>query len=70
VSNALGEVYQYTLESPGDGKQALTHDELIERRTIQDWVVRPLLRSIPGVAEINSTGGSVRHAFSPGAGWC
>ncbi len=61
VTNALGEVYQYTLELPGDGKRALTSDELIERRTLQDWVVRPLLRSISGVAEINSTGGYVKQ---------
>ncbi len=61
VSNALGEVYQYTLENPDDGKRPLTHDELVERRTVQDWVVRPLLRSIPGVAEINSTGGYVKE---------
>ncbi len=32
-----------------------------ERRIAQDWVVRPLLRSIPGVAEINSQGGYVRQ---------
>jgi cobalt-zinc-cadmium resistance protein CzcA len=61
VTNALGEVYQYTLETPEDGKRELTREELIERRTIQDWVVRPLLRSIPGVAEINSTGGYVKE---------
>lgn len=61
VSNALGEVFQYTLENPDDGKRALTHDELVERRTLQDWVVRPMLRSIPGVAEINSTGGYVKQ---------
>src|SRR5215472_11910671 len=61
VTNALGEVYQYTLENPDDGRRALTQDELVERRTIQDWVVRPLLRSIPGVAEINSTGGYVKE---------
>ena len=61
VSNALGEVYQYTLENTDDGKRALTHDELVERRTIEDWVVRPMLRSIPGVAEINSTGGYVKE---------
>jgi len=63
ITNALGEVYQYTLEFPGesDEKHQLTHDELIERRTLQDWVVRPLLRSIPGVAEINSTGGFVKQ---------
>ncbi len=61
ITNALGEVYQYTLESPGDGKRPLTRQDLTERRTIQDWVVRPLLRSIPGVAEINSTGGYVKQ---------
>jgi heavy metal efflux system protein len=61
VSNALGEVYQYTLETADDDKRALTREELIERRTVQDWVVRPLLRSIPGVAEINSTGGYVKE---------
>ena len=57
VSTALGEVYQYTLERTDDGKRALTRDELMERRIVQDWVARPLLRSIYGVAEINSTGG-------------
>ncbi|MCX7893566.1 MAG: CusA/CzcA family heavy metal efflux RND transporter [Burkholderiales bacterium] len=61
VSTALGEVYQYTLERPDDGRRALTKEELIERRIVQDWVVRPLLRSIPGVAEINSTGGYVKQ---------
>ncbi|MBY0268062.1 MAG: CusA/CzcA family heavy metal efflux RND transporter [Burkholderiales bacterium] len=61
VSTALGEVYQYTLERPDDGKRELTKEELIERRIAQDWVVRPLLRSIAGVAEINSTGGYVRQ---------
>src|SRR5882724_11711741 len=60
ITNALGEVYQYTLEVPNESA-ALTRDELIERRTLQDWVVRPLLRSIPGVAEINSTGGFVKQ---------
>ena len=61
VSTGLGEVYQYTLDHPGDGNRALTPQELTERRTVQDWVVRPLLRSIPGVAEINSQGGYVRQ---------
>lgn len=63
ITNALGEVYQYTLEMPGENRSGhvLTHEELIERRTLEDWVVRPLLRSIPGVAEINSTGGYVKQ---------
>lgn len=63
ITNALGEVYQYTLELPGESaaKRQLSHEDLIERRTLQDWVVRPLLRSIAGVAEINSTGGFVKQ---------
>ena len=61
VSTALGEVYQYTLEHPDDGRRALTRDELMERRIVQDWVARPLLRSISGVAEINSTGGYTKQ---------
>ena len=61
VSTGLGEVYQYTLDHPDDGERELTQAELTERRTIQDWVARPLLRSIPGVAEINSQGGYVKQ---------
>ncbi len=61
VSTGLGEVYQYTLERPDDGKRALTTEELTERRTIQDWVVRPMLRGVSGIAEINSQGGYVKQ---------
>jgi cobalt-zinc-cadmium resistance protein CzcA len=61
VSTGLGEVYQYTLDKPADGKQELSVSELMERRAVQDWVVRPLLRGIPGVAEINSQGGYVKQ---------
>ena len=61
VSTGLGEVYQYTLERPDDGDRTLTEDELMQRRVAQDWVVRPLLRSIPGVAEINSQGGFAKQ---------
>ncbi len=61
VSTGLGEVYQYTLEHPNDGERELTIEELTERRTVQDWVVRPLLRSIQGVAETNSIGGHAKQ---------
>lgn len=57
VSTGLGEVYQYTLERADDGQRALSPEELMRRREAQDWVVRPLLRGIAGVAEINSQGG-------------
>ena len=61
VSTGLGEIYQYTLDKKTDGTKALTQAELTERRAVQDWVVRPLLRSIPGIAEINSQGGYVKQ---------
>ena len=53
VSTGLGEIYQYTLE--GKGKS------LMELRTLQDWVVRKLLRRVPGVADVNSFGGEVKQ---------
>lgn len=49
VATGLGEVFHYIVTSP-------TRD-LMELRTIQDWVIRPVLRSVPGVAEVNSWGG-------------
>lgn len=61
LSTGLGEVYQYTLERADDGERALSQEELTQRRIAQDWVVRPLLRGIPGVAEINSQGGYVKQ---------
>ncbi|WP_153115501.1 efflux RND transporter permease subunit [Rhodocyclus tenuis] len=61
VSTGLGEVYQYTLDRPDDGDRTLSVEELMQRRIAQDWVVRPLLRSISGVAEINSQGGYVKQ---------
>ncbi len=53
ISTGLGEVYQYTLES--DSRS------LMELRTLQDWVLRPILRTVPGVAGVDSFGGEVRQ---------
>lgn len=66
VSTGLGEVYQYTLERASDrdanGRlKPLSEEELRYRREVQDWVVRPMLRSVPGVADINSQGGYARQ---------
>ncbi len=55
VSTGLGEIFQYTLES--DGGQHTP----IELRSMQDWIVAPLLRTIPGVTEVNSFGGFVKQ---------
>ncbi len=61
VSTGLGEVFHYVVTKPGVDISKLPEDvriqELTELRTIQDWVVKPQLRSVPGVAEVNSWGG-------------
>ena len=62
-STGLGEVYQYYLEGPshaGLDASAVEH-ELIEQRTVQDWVIRPLLKGVPEVIDVNSQGGYVKQ---------
>ncbi|MBC6951514.1 AcrB/AcrD/AcrF family protein [candidate division KSB1 bacterium] len=39
----------------------LTEEQLIDLRTMQDWLVRPLLKTVPGVADVNSFGGFVKQ---------
>jgi cobalt-zinc-cadmium resistance protein CzcA len=62
-STGLGEVFQYYLEGPQRplADAASEHQALIERRTIQDWVIRPLLKSTPEVIDVNSMGGFVKQ---------
>ena len=55
ISTGLGEVFHYILRSDNP-KRSL--DEL---RTLHDWVVKPELRKVAGVAEINSWGGVERQ---------
>ncbi len=52
ISTGLGEIFQYTLTSD--------RHSLTELRTLQDWMVAPRLRMLPGVNEVNSMGGFVR----------
>ncbi len=52
ISTPLSEVYMFTIEG-GD----LT---LEERRSLLDWTIRPALRTLPGVADMNSLGGVVK----------
>jgi heavy metal efflux system protein len=49
VATGLGEVFHYQVISD--------RGDLMEARTVQDWVLRPALRTVPGTAEINSWGG-------------
>src|SRR5215813_5174526 len=55
ITTGLGEIFQYTLVSK-DKKYDAT-----ELRTIQDYIVRPILRTVPGVTDVNSFGGLVEQ---------
>ena len=55
ISTGLGEVFHYSIRS---SKPDRTLDEL---RTIHDWIIKPELRKVPGVAEVNSWGGFERQ---------
>ena len=63
VTTGLGEVYQYYLEGPHANAtdQAAIEAELTRQRTLQDWVLRPLLKSVPGVIDVNALGGFVKQ---------
>ncbi len=52
IATPLSDIYMYRVKGEG-----LSNSEL---RTIQDWVIRPRLRAVDGVADVNSLGGLVR----------
>ncbi|MHB0975239.1 MAG: efflux RND transporter permease subunit [Thiobacillus sp.] len=52
ITTPLGEMFMFTVE--GEGLS------LAERRSLLDWVIRPALRTVPGVADVNALGGVVR----------
>jgi cobalt-zinc-cadmium resistance protein CzcA len=51
ISTPLSDMYMFTLEGP---------QSLAEKRNILDWVIRPALRTVPGVADVNALGGYVQ----------
>jgi cobalt-zinc-cadmium resistance protein CzcA len=54
LTTAVGEVYRYIVEAPSSMSES-------EVRALQDWVIRPALRSVSGVADVVSFGGAVRE---------
>ena len=54
ITTPLGEMFMFTIEAPAMS--------LEERRSLLDWVIRPALRAVPGVADVNALGGKV-HSF-------
>ncbi|MBX3235944.1 MAG: efflux RND transporter permease subunit [Nitrospiraceae bacterium] len=63
VTTGLGEVYQYYLEEQPRQSADPSQIErmLTEQRTVQDWVLRPLLKGVPGVIDVNGLGGFVKQ---------
>ena len=58
VSTGLGEIYQWVIKAKPDAKKEDgTQYTAMDLREIQDWIVRPQLQRVKGVAEINSIGG-------------
>jgi cobalt-zinc-cadmium resistance protein CzcA len=51
ITTPLGEMFMFTIEGPLS---------LEEKRTLLDWTIRPALRTVAGVADVNSLGGEVR----------
>lgn len=62
ISTGLGEIYLWTVEAePGAKKDDGSPYTPTDLREIQDWVIKPQLRNITGVTEINSIGGFAKE---------
>ncbi|VXC47796.1 RND divalent metal cation efflux transporter [Pseudomonas sp. 8Z] len=62
ISTGLGEIFLWTVEAKdGALKEDGTPYTPSDLRVIQDWIIKPQLRTVPGVAEINSIGGFAKE---------
>ena len=62
ISTGLGEIYLWTVEAKeGAKKPDGTPYTPTDLREIQDWIIKPQLRNVPGVTEINSIGGYAKE---------
>jgi cobalt-zinc-cadmium resistance protein CzcA len=59
ITTGLSEIYQYVVDYAPDAtnKPATRREQLMELNLIQDFTIKPMLRTVPGVAEINAMGG-------------
>jgi cobalt-zinc-cadmium resistance protein CzcA len=62
ISTGLGEIYMYTVEAKNGAKgpHGIGYSPS-DLRTIQDWIIKPQLRNVPGVIEVNTIGGFERQ---------
>jgi heavy metal efflux pump (cobalt-zinc-cadmium) len=62
ISTGLGEIFMWTVDAEkGAQKRDGTAYSTIDLREIQDWIIRPQLRMVKGVAEVNAIGGYVKQ---------
>ncbi|WP_440974513.1 CusA/CzcA family heavy metal efflux RND transporter [Pseudomonas koreensis] len=62
ISTGLGEIFLWTVEArEGALKDDGTAYTPTDLRVIQDWIIKPQLRNVPGVAEINTIGGFAKE---------
>ncbi len=62
ISTGLGEIYLWTVEAKeGAKKPDGSSYTPMDLREIQDWIIKPQLRNVPGVTEINSIGGYAKE---------
>ncbi len=62
IATGLGEIFMYAVEpTPNARKPDGSEWTATELRTLHDWVVRPQMRTIPGVAEVNTIGGYTKQ---------
>jgi len=62
ISTGLGEIYMWTVDATeGARKPDGTRYTPLDLREIQDWIIKPQLRNVPGVTEINTIGGYAKQ---------
>ncbi len=59
ITTGLGEIYYYAVEYKKDAadKPVTRREQLMELKLVQDFIIKPHLRSVPGIAEVNTSGG-------------
>lgn len=62
ISTGLGEIFMWTVEAKeGALKPDKTPYTPMDLREVQDWIIKPQLRNVPGVNEVNTIGGNVKQ---------
>ena len=62
IATGLGEIYMFTVEAKQGAKTAEGKSYTpMDLRTVEDWIIKPQLRNLPGVVEVNTIGGFVKQ---------